>query len=78
MANELKLRGVNEDYILSTIKVRFMNWYGAYETGITIIDSGKWKIVKAYDTEEEAIKGHKDFMSMSLYDLDHLESIPML
>ena len=78
MANELKLRGINEDYIITTIKVRFMKWYGEYETAICIDGDTNWKIVKAYDTEEEAIRGHKDFMSMSLYDLDHLESIPML
>ena len=73
--NKLKRDCLGEGIILSTIKVTFMAWYGEYEKAITFDNQETWKILKGYDTKEQAIKGHEEFKKMSIDELMSLKGL---
>lgn len=74
--NRVKLTYRKDNYIISTIK-SLDNWYGKYETAI--IYSGYVRcnvdVVKGYETEEEAIKGHEEYEKMATDEIERLERI---
>lgn len=72
--NRIKL-DKKEDCYISTIKPSFMALYGNYETAICLIELDKWKIVRAYNTLDEALKGHNEIINMSIEELSRLEQI---
>ena len=53
-----------EEIVISTIKVPCLDWYGSYETAISL-DGRSWRIAEGYDTEEEALKGHEKYAKKS-------------
>lgn len=61
--------------ILSTVRPFAMAWYGKYETAVTFDGQGEWKILKGYNTKEDAIKGHKEFKSMTIDELMELRGL---
>ena len=73
--NKLKRDCLGEGIILSTVKTVFMNWYGDYETAITFDNQSTWKILKGYDTKDQAIKGHEEFKKMSIDELMSLKGL---
>ena len=73
--NKLKRDCLGEGIILSTVKVYFMKLYGDYETAITFDNQKTWKILKGYNTEEEAIKGHEEFKKMSIDELMSIQGL---
>lgn len=64
-------------YCISTVSVPFLAWFGEYETAMNIngnVAHG-WVILKGYDTIEEALEGHEEFINMSKEELDKVERI---
>ena len=66
---------LEEGVILSTVKPVCMAWYGEYETAITFDNQKNWRILKGYNTEKEAIKGHEEFLKMNIDELKNLEGL---
>lgn len=66
---------LGEEVILSTVRPFAWAWYGEYETAVTFNGQGEWKILKGYDTKEEAIKGHEEFKNMTIDELMELEGL---
>ena len=66
---------LEEGVILSTVKPVYMAWYGEYETAITFDNQKNWIILKGYNTENEAIKGHEEFLKMNIDELKNLEGL---
>ena len=54
--------------VISTIAPYFLDWYGKYETAVSI-DGKPWRIAEGYGTLEEAEKGHDKFSKMSKEEL---------
>ena len=48
---------------------------GCYETAITFDNQKSWRILKGYETEVEAIKGHEKFKNMPIKELMYLEKL---
>ena len=63
-SNRIRLTKREDGYIISTVK-SYDNWYGAYETAIMLKGLDYWNIVEGYETKEEAIKGHEEYVTMS-------------
>jgi hypothetical protein len=61
MAHEIRK---DEGIIIVTMKVEYLAIYGNYETVISIDNQG-WKMVKSYNSEEEAKKGHEKYIKMT-------------
>lgn len=66
---------MSDSTTLSTIRPYGMAWYGNYETAISFDNQDTWYIIEGYDTEEDAIKGHKKYEQMSTSELEKLEFI---
>lgn len=66
---------LKEGIILSTVRPVCLAWYGEYETAITFDNQKTWKILKGYDTEKEAVRGHEEFLKMSIDELMKLEDL---
>lgn len=63
-----------DGFIVSTIR-SLDNWYGKYETAITYKGYYVWKIAEGYNTEKEAIKGHKKYVNMTADEINNIEFI---
>lgn len=63
-----------DGFIVSTIR-SLDNWYGKYETAITYKGYYVWKIAEGYNTEKEAIKGHKKYVNMTVDEINDIEFI---
>ena len=50
--------------IISTVKVKFLDWYGKYETAVSI-DGSEWRILERYNTIEDAAFKHAIYENMS-------------
>lgn len=75
MSKVIKKTTLEDGTIISTVDARgFLAWYGNFETAI-VYDHDNIRILKGYDTIEEAIKGHEYYSSLSLEELDKLEKI---
>ena len=72
--NRLKLDKRNDGIVISTVKVICLAWYGDYETAISI-DNANWRIYEGYNTEEEALEGHKKYMNMTKEEILKLDTI---
>ena len=69
LSNRIGLLEREDNIVVSTVMVSpYMNWYGMYETAISI-DGMPWRIAKGYNTIEEAIEGHIKFSAMSKEEL---------
>lgn len=66
---QIKRDYLEEGVVLSTARPVAFAWYGEYETAITFDNQESWKILKGYDTEEEAIEWHEKFKNMSIDEL---------
>lgn len=66
-----------DNVVFSTIKAPCLAWYGEYETAISI-DGNPWRVCKGYDSEEEALKGHEEFVKMTKEEILKLESLDIL
>lgn len=64
-----------DGYIISTIEPSFMAWYGKYETAIAVDGEFDWRVVEGYETEEEALEGHKKYVSMTEEEINHVKWI---
>ena len=63
-----------DGYIFSTIK-SIDNWYGKYETAIRLEGMDNWRIAEGYDTEEEALKGHEKYSTMTEEEINKIKYI---
>lgn len=59
----------NSDYTISTIKPKYSN---VFETGIMLNEFGEWNVVEKYTNEEDAMKGHEKYCSMTVDELDKI------
>ena len=60
--------------VISTVYVTYMNWYGNYETAVSI-DGADWRILEGYERMKQAIEGHSKYENMSkqeLLDFDYI------
>ena len=64
-----------DGYIISTIDPSFMAWYGKYETAIAFEGEFVWRVAEGYETEEEALEGHKKYVSMTEEEINHINYI---
>lgn len=69
---DLRLR--KDGFTISTIR-SLDNWHGKYETAITYKGYYVWKIAEGYNTEKEAIKGHKKYVNMTVDEINDIEFI---
>lgn len=70
-------RTVREDkVIISTVSMPFLDWYGPYETAVSITgNQNMWRIAEGYQTLKEAKEGHKKYESMTKQELENLDYI---
>lgn len=74
LPNRIRLTKREDGYIISTVK-SYDNWHGAYETAIMLEGLDYWNIAEGYGTEEEAIKGHEKYATMSEEEINKIEWI---
>ena len=69
LSNRIGLLEREDNIVVSTVMVSpYMNWYGMYETAISI-DGMPRSIAKGYNTIEEEIEGHIKFFEKSKEEL---------
>lgn len=78
MTCKIRRNEIEEGVILSTVKPFAWAWYGKYETAVTFNNQETWKVLKGYDTEEEAIKGHEEFLKKSVDELASLKDAQVI
>ena len=75
MHNETIGRDERKDgNIISSIKVKWLNWYGKYETAVKY-PNGVIRVIEWYETEEECRAGHEKYLNMPQEEFDKLEFI---
>ena len=72
---QIKRDVLSEGVVLSTVRPVALAWFGEYETAISFDNQKSWEILKGYEVEEEAIKGHEEFKKMSIEELRKIEKI---
>lgn len=64
-----------EDNIkISTIEVICLDWWGKYETALSI-DGKPWRVYKGYNDKESALKGHNEFINMTKDEILNMSSL---
>ena len=72
--NRIGLAQREDKVIISTASIPFMDWYGPYETAVSI-DGKPWKIAEGYENLKQAEEGHKKYESMTKEELENLDYI---
>lgn len=76
IGNQIGRTTREDNVIISTVSMPFFDWYGSYETAISITgDQMKWRIAEGYQTLKEAEEGHKKYESMTKEELENLDYI---
>ena len=74
LSTRMGLTERKDGVVISTIAPYFLDWYGKYETAVSI-DGEPWRIAKGYRTLEKAIVGHYELSKMSKEELINYEYI---
>ncbi|MBP3906315.1 MAG: hypothetical protein J6D12_04265 [Peptostreptococcaceae bacterium] len=59
---------------LLTLRAAYFNWYGDYETVVSI-DEGRWRVLEGYNYSIEASIGHSKYDRISREELINFDYI---